>query len=327
MSVTQTTDRRAGHFARWTRKRLRITGNAVTLERRRLFILPTGAGLGYGAMLAVMLLFALNYNNSMIFAATFLLAGISINAIWQTHRNLLGLKIELIMPSTPLADRPATLILSIGLDGKQTHPAITFRIVGTEQRVRTHDIHAGTQIRLELPVLSRGRRALPEINISTIYPLGLFRTWSLLRFPQPLLVAPAPAPRGLYQPPGHSGSAQADAVATQADEEDILVGLRPYQYGDPIRRIAWRASARSEALLSKQFQSGTQAHTTWLRWTDLPALDTEKRLSVLCRWVLDADGAGHPYGLVIPGAEIPPNRGPGHRRQCLEALARFEQPA
>ncbi|OBS10733.1 DUF58 domain-containing protein [Acidihalobacter prosperus] len=312
-----------GIVARWAQRRLRITGQAVTLERRRLFILPTGAGLGYGAMLAVMLLFALNYNNSMIFAATFLLAGIAINAIWQTHRNLLGLRIEAEPPATPLGGLPSQLVLRLGIPDARPRPAIVCQLAEDKHTPHDCDILATTALRIDLPPMRRGRRQIPEIRISTRYPLGLFRAWSLLRFPQPLLVAPAPAPRDLYRPIGTGASAQG-ARARFGEDDDVFAGLRPYRHGDPPHSIAWRATARSESLLSKQFESETGMHVRWLRWEDTPLLDTETRLSVLCRWVLDADANGAPYGLALPGSEIPPNTGTHHRRQCLEMLALYE---
>ena len=47
--------------------------------------------------------------------------------------------------------------------------------------------------------------------------------------------------------------------------------------------------------------------------------DTEARLSQLCRWVVEADANGLRYGLAIPGVDIPPDSGDGHRERCLEA--------
>ena len=52
----------------------------------------------------------------------------------------------------------------------------------------------------------------------------------------------------------------------------------------------------------------------------------EAGLSVMCRWVMQAEDFGQSFGLRLPGSEIPRNRGEAHRARCLEALALFESP-
>lgn len=88
--------------------------------------------------------------------------------------------------------------------------------------------------------------------------------------------------------------------------------------------MAWKAAARTESLLTKQF-AGDSAAELWLDWQLLPAgLGVETRLSRLVGWVLSAEQAGARYGLRLPGGEINPGRGEAHRVSCLQALALFE---
>ena len=101
--------------------------------------------------------------------------------------------------------------------------------------------------------------------------------------------------------------------------------LRPYRAGDPPKLIAWKALAREQGLLVKEF-SATASSELWLDWDDARAPDVEARLSVLTHWVMQAENFGQSYGLRIPGTRIPPDRGDLHRRRCLEALALFEEP-
>ena len=73
--------------------------------------------------------------------------------------------------------------------------------------------------------------------------------------------------------------------------------------------------------------AGTAVTSHYFDWEALSGLGTEARLSQLCRWVEDAYAAGRAFGLRLPGAEIPPNVGPGHRQRCLTALALFDERA
>ena len=90
--------------------------------------------------------------------------------------------------------------------------------------------------------------------------------------------------------------------------------------------MAWKALARGgEAAVRSYTDLGAQPE--WLDWSALEGLDTETRLSQLCRWVLECEAApARPYGLRIPGVEIPPGRGAAHRSRCLRALAAYGGP-
>jgi len=168
-----------------------------------------------------------------------------------------------------------------------------------------------------LPTQRRGWLPLPRITVSTIYPLGLFRAWSYLRFDVRALVYPSPAPD---QPlPIHD----TDGGATGGDigrGNDDFAQLRPYHPGDSLHHVHWKAYARELGLVVKQFGA---IHSTevWLTWESATERTIEERLSQLCRWVLDAEAAGVTYGLLMPGHRVDPARGEAHRRQCLEILA------
>lgn len=60
----------------------------IVLTQRRVYVLPTRAGLAYAAALGVILLGAMNYNLSLGHALVFLLAGLGIVTILHTFRNL-----------------------------------------------------------------------------------------------------------------------------------------------------------------------------------------------------------------------------------------------
>ena len=136
-----------------------------------------------------------------------------------------------------------------------------------------------------------------------------------LVYPHPAGNAPEPPPTQAAQ-----GHRQHDARG----EEDFA-GLRRFHDGDSPRHVAWKAYARSGDLLSKQF-SGADTSSQWFNFDEIPAADTELRLSILTRWILDADRTQRDYGLRIRGLEFDPAHGEAHRHRCLETLAFFESP-
>ena len=66
----------------------------VTLRQRRIFVLPTAAGVGFATTLFAMLLASINYSLSLGFALTFLLAGLGMASVFHAFRNLLHLDIQ-----------------------------------------------------------------------------------------------------------------------------------------------------------------------------------------------------------------------------------------
>src|ERR1700755_2634797 len=78
----------------------------LTLARRRLYILPTRTGLGFGLLLLVMLVAGLNYANSLALFLTFLLTGFTLVTMHHCHRNLLGASLDAAHASPTFALRP-----------------------------------------------------------------------------------------------------------------------------------------------------------------------------------------------------------------------------
>ena len=76
-------------------------------------------------------------------------------------------------------------------------------------------------------------------------------------------------------------------------------------------------------MLSKQF-AGADTSSQWFDFDGISSAKFEERLSILTRWIVNADRTLEDYGLRIPGREFPPAHGDTQRRQCLEALALFD---
>src|SRR4030088_3004323 len=98
-----------GRIAQWIRKREGPDSLPLTLSRRRLYILPTRAGVGFGLLLVLMLVAGLNYANSIALFLTFLLTGFVLVSMHQCHRNLLGVQLITASAQPTFAQRNGTL--------------------------------------------------------------------------------------------------------------------------------------------------------------------------------------------------------------------------
>jgi uncharacterized protein (DUF58 family) len=61
----------------------------------------------------------------------------------------------------------------------------------------------------------------------------------------------------------------------------------------------------------------------YLDFFELHFDNVEEKLSQLTLWVIEAERGRQPYGLRLPGVEIPPALGQMHFHFCLRALSLF----
>ncbi len=295
----------------------------LLLGRDRIYILPTPAGLLFAATVFLMLLGSINYGLGLGFALTFLLAGVGMTAMLLTYRNLAGLTLRAYDAPPVFAGDRAAFPLELSNPSRAARIAVE---VGPRNRNADSptpaycDVAGSTALSLPLSVDAkiRGTLRLPPLRISSTFPLGLFRAWSLVEYNALCTVYPRPEPRGVAAP-----TASGAAEGTSHPGEDFS-GLRSYRVGDMPAHIAWSALARGAGLATKQFQREVAAEA-WIRWDCVsPALPTEQALSRMTRWILDLAHENRAFGLDIPGCRIQPDRGSIHVHACLRALAAYE---
>ncbi|MEP7262496.1 MAG: DUF58 domain-containing protein [Usitatibacter sp.] len=293
----------------------------VTLVQRRIFILPTRQGYLFALTIMVLLLASINYALSLGFTLTFLLGSMAGVAMLHTWRNLAHLKLRPGRCDPIFAGDVAHF--NIGVETpSQTRFSIAVRRRDDEPVYADVIAAEISTISLGMQDTRRGIARCGRLEIFTRYPIGLFHAWSYVDFGLTVLVYPRPDPFA-GAPPAQSRGASEEGIPVAGDEEFSM--LRAYRPGDPPKLIAWKALAREQGLLSKEF-SATASSELWLDWDDVRAPDIEARLSVLCHWVMQAEGFGQSYGLRLPGLEIAPAHGEVHRTRCLEALALFQVP-
>jgi len=291
----------------------------VTLTQRRLYILPSRHGLIFALLLLAMLLGAINYANSMGFVLTFLLGSLAVVSILHTWHNMAQLTVSAGKSAPVFAGQEARFQLCLSNSGNIPRYAIGLSVAKNAAGVTDVAPRHVVCLEFALPSARRGLLHAPGFTLFSTFPLGLFRTWCHLNLNMNCLVYPRPAPENLPLPVSQSQTGQS---LRHGEGHDDFSGLRTYHSGDSLRHVAWKAVAREQGMLTKQF-SGEAQQELWLDWDLLPGMETESRLSRLARWVLDADAAAQRYGLRLPGRILPPATGAEHRRQCLEALALF----
>lgn len=290
-----------------------------TLTGRSIYIVPTRNGLYFGAVVIVMLLGSMNYNNSLGFVLTFMLAATALVAMHHTQRNILRLQLYRVTAEPVIAGNRAEFRVELSNASRKTRHAIHVRSRESAGPPMTLAADGRATAGVSCTTSSRGRLACPRLRVETIYPMGLFRAWSWVLADACVLVYPEPV--GDMALPMQSAGADDETAAVNRPGDEEFAGHQAYAAGDNPRRIDWKASARTDTLIVSRYADNSRASELWLDAAELAHLPNEARLSQLARWVLAAEHTGLRYGLRLPDECIGPAAGQAHAHACLGALA------
>ncbi|MDX1381802.1 MAG: DUF58 domain-containing protein [Xanthomonadales bacterium] len=308
-------------FHRWLLERMRRKRGPLDLPcrlvYRNIYVLPSTFGWGFALMLLTLGLGGLNFNNNLSLLLVFTLATLAVTSIVLAHHNLVGLRIDRVWADPVFAGEEARFSLALANSDERSRFAIRGELEGSSDCL---DLAPGTNetMVLRMPTQRRGWLDIGPVRLETRYPLGMFYAWSWL-FPRArCLVWPRPA----RNPPPLPRTGERDGVQARRGDGDQVHSLRDYRYGDSLRKVAWKTSARHDRLLSLEMETPRE-DACELNWFAIDDPDPEQRLSVLTAWVLEAERQQIPYALVLPSGRTPTGLGSAHWNECLERLALY----
>ena len=312
-------------WIRWVTRRI-PPAREVVLSQRNIFIMPSAAGFVFLFLLLALLLAGINYENNLVFAFTFLLAGLFVVAILHTYANLAGLRLSgSAGPAVFAGERASFGVRLLDVEGR-CHDALELAWQGDDDSLCAARVTPKGEDSAALFVRAsrRGRLDPGRLRLRTYYPLGLLRAWSWIDLQLACIVYPRPAPAGAL--PLDRGRGE-QGFATQDPGAEDFSGLRDYVPGDPLRHVAWKTLAKGQPLQTREYVAYAD-RAVWLEWEQTEGCGgVEERLALLCRWVLDLHRLQADFGLALPGQRIEPASGDAQRDRALTALALHDLPA
>jgi uncharacterized protein (DUF58 family) len=299
----------------WTRPRT-PEPLPTTLTRQRIYVLPTRTGLFFAVLLLAMLMGALNFNNNPALLLALLLSGAALASLIAAHMQLSGICINAVHAEPVAAGND--LLLRIAMECKDQRRRQGLRIDSPSHHGFAEFNTSTGSAEVALATHHRGLLAIPKLTLSTVQPLGLARAWSHVWPQQTVLVYPAAETQAPPLPLPTAGTSQHAQPARTGDDPHHL---RDYLPGDAPRTVAWKASAKFDKLLVRDFEQARGSERV-LDWQHTAGLPYEQRIRRLARWVDDAEREGGRYALQLPNAAlIPMGSGAQQRHHCLRALA------
>ena len=313
MTTEQSTPDRRGSRRRQDRTPLR-------LDRRRIYMVPSRAGLGWAALLATMFFGALNYMNNAALLLTCELAASMALTMLLSFRNLYRLELQSVSCRQAVAGEPAMLRVQLASSGRRHR---RLQLDAGLQPSAWFGLAANVQpepISLPARFPSRGWHALPPLQLRTRWPLGLFTAWARLRLTDKILVWPAAESAG---PPLPLQACHHQASLPRHRPTQSPDMLRKYRPGDPSTHIAWKLLARSGEWHAKTSPASRLPDQLALHWSRTEGLPHEARIARLAHWLRLARQSGLAYSLELPTLNLPAGRDDRHYASCMDALARL----
>jgi uncharacterized protein (DUF58 family) len=304
----------------WLSKRL-PKARETTLNQQRIFIVPSRTAVALLAMIALLFLLGINFQNSLVYAVCFWLLALLLINVFYTHRNLSGLTLTAIGVEPCFAGEKAVVEVALSCPERQRKFALNLAWSGEDAVQTDLAIAPNTRVKLSHSTSQRGRFQPPRLRVATHYPTGLAVAWSYVTLDVQGLVYPKPVEKTFTQQGTGVAEASERGLEITGGSSDFG-GIRAYRPGDAPNRVHWGKYAQTGELYTKAFVDYA-SHELWLDWASLPIPGIEVRLSHLCSKVLEFHQAQRHYGLKLPGVTIAPGQGDAHKAHCLRALALF----
>lgn len=283
----------------------------------RTLLFPNRNTIGLCAILFAMWYAGASQANGAAYLLGFILGSIALVSSLHCWANVRAVTLRVDPVNPVFAGEMISLNVTAETQGKGARPglqvrkdstAVGFEIISTE-RPQSVEIRFVAEVRGCFPNI--------PLRIASLYPLGFFTATRCHHSNQLYYVYPK-AEGVLPLPRSHIPNKQIREGLK--GEGDDFAGTRAYQTGESQRHIDWKAVARGQPLLVKQWSSDAD-ETLHFNWHDLLSMGWEERLCQLARWIVVAQLQGASYGLHLPWETIAPGRDEAHFHKTLRALA------
>lgn len=179
------------NYKRWIAKNI-PPRDSLTLNRRNIFIIPSRNGLMFLFAASLVFIAAINYAVSLAFGLAFLMVSIFILAILYSFNNLNQLTLASQSSPSAFVGEQANFKVLLSRGANKRHEALDLNFPDSSM---THaDLTDQDQIKINVftKARRRGEFRAPRLRVTTRFPLGLCRAWSVVDLNLHCLVYPKP---------------------------------------------------------------------------------------------------------------------------------------
>jgi uncharacterized protein (DUF58 family) len=305
----------------------KIKRRADSISYPEWFMMPTNEGARF--LLATFLLGLASFNtgNNLIYLIFSLMLSILILSYVLVTVNIRGLRLRVKVPGPVYALEESEIILRINNDKRIASYSVRIRMPSRfDSSGYVAFIKGGgaVSVRIKVRPPSRGVLGYGNFIVESSFPFIFFRRRCTVRVDGNLIVYPSLMNIELGIPGGYQG--QGD-YTQRPGEGDELLSLREFREGDSRKRVHWKASAKSERLLVKEYSElMPKMAMIVIDGSGPPAPEHfEKAVSYAASAVVWLIERGYFVGLIAAGFDLPYGSGRGHMYRLLDQLAQVTE--
>lgn len=294
----------------------------------KVYIVPTAFGFYFLGGSVLMILIGSAYSNNLVNLLGFFMLALCFTAMSATARNVSGIVIARIEKVRGFAGEELPISMVVKNQTANEKSNCDFSIKGLV-KINQYDARGVVRGHGELRLVAsfksplRGFHHFDLVSLATTAPFGLFKAWQY----QPVDIDAViyPERSGIERLPQNAESTSSlGGSLSQSGTEDFLE-LRGYRAGDNLRRVAWKAFARSGVMLTQEFIDTAPAGLLLdLNSPALQHLPLEGRLKQLSKWIDLAQNQRRPFVLKTDHA-IGPDSGLHFAHRAWTLLAEYPQ--
>jgi uncharacterized protein (DUF58 family) len=286
------------------------------------------AGVLYALISAGLGLVAINSGNNLMYLITTMLLGFLLSSGIAGRKNLYGGEISLSFPDEIYAEEQCAISASV-TNKKRAISLFLISIEFGEDEAFFPIVKPGQTLDKAIftKFKSRGRHKVGLFYVTSIYPFNLFKRYRHFYVEDTFVVFPSPykcSPDLIFMNDDSEEDDDKKSSNLIFAETDI-VGIRPYEEGDSIRRVHWKSSAKTGKLNTKLYEGEGAGAGSIIALDRIISVGIEKALSMASYIISESFKSGLPIGMLIHGVIIPPSSERSHKLKLLEMLAEYHE--
>jgi len=267
---------------------------------------------------------AINTGNNLIYLiVAALLSFMGISGFFGKN-NLSGIDIEINFPPEIYAKGEFPLKITL-INKKRILPVFLLKvnINGKEAFFPFLDPKSSETRYLQVFFPKRGRYVIKDVYIYSVFPFNFFTRYRSINKTFEFIVFPALKECSLISLYEKNRRLKGDRSSDNVGYDTDIVSIREYVYGDPLKYINWKATAKTGKLKTKELSS-LMYRPIFIDFNEILIRDTEEKISSIAYTIVKLIKSNMPVGIRIKDRVFLPDVSQTHRVNILKELALYE---
>lgn len=186
------------------------------------------------------------------------------------------------------------------------------------------DAKSKTAKYVNITINERGRHTISDVYISSVFPFNFFTRFRHLSDTFECIVFPELKKCDLISLYEKGRRLKGEKTSDKTGFESDIVSIREYVYGDPLKYINWKATAKTGVLKTKELSSLLYQPIT-IDFDKVIIKDIEEKISCISYSIIQLLKNNMPVGLKIKDKLFEPGTTYSHKISMLTGLAIYER--